>query len=140
MSKNILKANATLLNPAKTSHRELEQQRRAALTELERYGTDDRHGKLWFAKVEEAIRRRAAGHVEWLLRIAALFQEDDDPLAERYYKRALEVSAHLTPNDSQRLASGFASVAECQQSKRLNERKSSTSNDRVIIPVSAMWP
>lgn len=87
----MLKSNSTLLNPMKTSHCELEAQRRAALAEIERSGQDHGYGYKWLARVEEAIASRSEGHILWLLRVAERRAQDGEPEVEYFLARAAEV-------------------------------------------------
>ena len=87
----MLKSNSTLLNPMKTSHCELEAQRRAALAEIERSGQNHGHGHKWLARVEEAIARRSEGHVLWLLRVAERRLLSGEPEVDYFLARAAEV-------------------------------------------------
>lgn len=88
----MLKSNSTLLNPMKTSHCELESQRRAALAEIERSGKNHGYGHKWLARVEEAIARRSDGHIRWLLRVAERRLLSGEPEVDYFLARAAEVS------------------------------------------------
>lgn len=87
----MLKSNSTLLNPMKTTHCELEAQRRAALAEIERSGQNHGYGHKWLARVEEAIARRSEGHIRWLLRVAERRLLSGEPEVDYFLARAAEV-------------------------------------------------
>lgn len=87
----MLRSNSTLLNPMKTSHCELEAQRRAALAEIERSGKNHGYGHKWLARVEEAIARRSDGHIRWLLRVAERRLQNGEPEVDYFRERAAEV-------------------------------------------------
>lgn len=153
MSKRLLKRNATLLNERKTSHRELNCQRDGALAELETYGPDDKHGKEWLARVEEAIQRRAKGHILWLLRLVKQCLDDQKEMADnkqavenlgklasKYLNRALELFPHLGVDDVSEVKDAFPQFLAAGGTGPLNDRINSTANQRAMFTPSAMWP
>jgi len=88
---NMLKRNARLLNPRKTTHCNLELDRQAALAAIARY--NDAPARRWLARVEEAIARRAAGHLAYLLAVAEARRKNGHAGAEYFEQRAAEVAA-----------------------------------------------